>query len=342
MHRTLIYLSCGIIFTLVAACDVLAVLPQMTASPSVVLNTQVPRFPSPVSPASPSPTTSQPTATESDVLPTLDGTLPIEGTLSPTPWPTPTVPCYRAEYIKDIRIIDGTRFDPGSILLKEWRIKNTGSCTWRTEIHFKFLSGDSLSGPVDLPVMLFQPGAVLEPRLDEPLWQKTRLFELAPGEEADLAAFFRAPDEEGEYRSLWQITGPDGSAMGQVYLFIRVPENREFSILDWSGAWRHVQPATWTTEQVLVIAQSGIALRGYFYAADGVPHLIEAVVSLDGERVEGAVGEPWTDGAIFYLEKLTSGYQFHGRIVENPFAQSGWCAARGSARIPLDRCLLTP
>jgi hypothetical protein len=266
----------------------------------------------------------------------------VQRTAQPTAWPSPTTPCYRADFVKDILITDGTRFDPGQILLKEWRVRNSGGCTWTSGVHLDFIAGDPLSGPDNLALMLFQPGVDLGSRLDEPLWEQARLYALAPGEEADLAAFFRAPDEEGEYRSLWQITSPEGQPMGQVYLFIRVRTSKEFSVLDWSGVWRHAQPAAWSGEQVLALSQSGVVLKGYYYAPDGVPHLIEAVVSLDGKRVEGAVGEPWTDGATFYLERLASGYQFHGRILESPFAQSAWCAARGGAAVPLERCLLTP
>ncbi len=274
--------------------------------------------------------------------PAPEATPTIRTTSQPTTWVSPTPPCYRADFVKDILILDGTRFEPGEILLKEWRVRNSGSCSWARDVQLDFLAGDPLSGPASLPLQLFQPGAGLVSRLDEILWQQARLYALAPGEEADLAAFFRAPDEEGEYRSLWQITGPEGQAMGQVYLFIRVRTSKAFSVLDWSGVWRHAQPAAWSGEQELVISQSGVNLEGYYYAPDGVPHLIEAVVSLDGDRVEGAVGEPWTDGATFYLERLASGYQFHGRILESPFAQSAWCAARGAAALPMERCLLAP
>lgn len=254
--------------------------------------------------------------------------------------PTPTVPCYQVEYLRDVRILDGTHFDPGEILLKTWRVRNSGSCRWNAGVTLSFLSGDPLAGPAGLPAQIYQPGAQLDPRLDEINWIEQRRFELDPGEQGDLVAFFRAPDVEGEYRSLWQLTGPEGQAMGQVYLFIRVDRTQELSLRSWSGLWRQQAPDAGGSSSQLVLEQSGSSLEGYYYDASGVPQWIEATVSSDGLTVEGAVGEPWTDGLVFYLGKLAGGYQFQGRLEGGPFAVLPWCAARGSAPLPLDRCLL--
>jgi len=237
-------------------------------------------------------------------------------------------------------VIDGSRFDPGEIIFKTWRIKNSGTCAWHGDISMHFLSGDPLAGPEDLPLLLYQPGAQLELRLDETNWSDLRLFEVEPGQEVDLVGFFRAPDEEGEFRSLWQLTGPDGQALGQVYLYLRVRTTAELSLRSWSGLWRQSSPEGSPQDTGLVLMQDGQSLAGYYYDETGVPQWIEATVSTDGERVEGAVGELWTDGSVFYLQKLAGGYQFQGRLEGGPFAVSPWCGARGAARIPLDRCLL--
>ncbi len=262
------------------------------------------------------------------------------GTVTSTPWPTPTTPCYRADYLRDVLVVDGTRFDPGEILLKVWRIKNSGTCSWHGELTLQFLSGDTLAGPDGLPPLFYQPGSQLEPRLDETNWSDLRLFDVRPGQDVDLVAFFRAPDEEGEYRSLWQLTGPAGQPLGQVYLFIRVRSTSEISLRSWTGLWRQQSPEGAAQAGELALQQTGQSLRGYYYDPAGVPQWIDATVSVDGTQAEGAVGELWSDGSVFYLEKLAGGYQFQGRLEGGPFAVSPWCGARGSAQIPLSRCLL--
>ena len=338
--RIIIQLVGGLIL---AGCDVLGTLPKATVTAAVTRTPTVTAAMAAVD-TTPPPTAeaheATPSATVSGGLrPTLDETPSI--TATKTPWPTPTTPCYQADYLLDVRILDGTRFDPGEIMLKTWRIKNSGTCSWQGDITLHFLAGDSLGGPIDLPAMLYKPGAQLEVQLDEPNWSDLRMFEVASGQEADLLAFFRAPDQEGEYRSLWQLTGPHGEAMGQVYLFIWVRATADFSLRSWSGLWRQLTPEDPFRESPLALEQIGQSLRGYYYDETGVPQWIEATVSLDGEQVEGAAGELWTDGSVFYLRKLAGGYQFQGRLEQGPFAVSAWCGARGAARIPRDRCELS-
>ncbi|MFN2149753.1 MAG: NBR1-Ig-like domain-containing protein [Anaerolineales bacterium] len=329
---------------LLASCDVLGTLPQatMTMLPSAAPTAgAVIAEPTGTSRPLPAATLDVPPSatTPVEATPTTSGT--PSTTATRTPWPTPTTPCFRADYLRDIRIIDGTRFDPGAIMLKIWRIENSGTCSWRGGVTLQFLSGDPLAGPAGLPAMLYQPGAQLEIQLDEINWSDLRLYDVEPGQAADLVAFFRAPDEEGEYRSLWQLTGPGGEPMGQVYLFIRVRSTAERSLRSWSGLWRQVSPEDPTRESTLALEQTDQSLHGYYYDESGVPQWIEATVSLDGERVDGAAGELWTDGSIFSFQKLAGGYQFQGRLEEGPFAMSAWCGARGAARIPLDRCFLS-
>ncbi|MEJ2013054.1 MAG: NBR1-Ig-like domain-containing protein [Anaerolineales bacterium] len=323
-----------------AGCDVVGALPVSTPTlrlPPATQSTPI----EPVEPASESrhdERVPSPTQTMASLTRTPEET--PAGTPTKTPWPTPTTPCYRADFLQDVRIIDGTRFDPGDILFKTWRIQNSGTCDWHGDITLHFLAGDRLARPTDLPAMFYQVGAQLEPRLDELNWADLRLIRVGAGQQVDLVAFFRAPDLEGEYRSLWQLTGPEGQPLGQVYLYIRVRSSYEFTPESWSGLWRHLPPEQGAVESELALQQQDRLLRGYFYRQDGVPQLIEGAVSLDGKRVEGAVGEPWSDGAVFFLEQMTAGYRFKGRLESGPFAEVAWCGARGTLEIPVSSCLL--
>lgn len=48
------------------------------------------------------------------------------------PTPTPGVPCYRVEFVRDVTIPNGEPLRPGTVFIKTWLIKNTGSCPWPT------------------------------------------------------------------------------------------------------------------------------------------------------------------------------------------------------------------
>src|SRR5512145_1793119 len=50
----------------------------------------------------------------------------------------------RAQFIADVTVPDGTRFDPGATFKKTWRLKNIGTCTWTTSYSLVFDSGEKM------------------------------------------------------------------------------------------------------------------------------------------------------------------------------------------------------
>ena len=38
----------------------------------------------------------------------------------------------RAQFVADVTVPDGTRYDPGATFTKTWRLRNIGTCTWTT------------------------------------------------------------------------------------------------------------------------------------------------------------------------------------------------------------------
>ena len=87
---------------------------------------------------------------------------------------------------------DGSIFTPGSSFTKVWRLKNNGTCTWKTTYRIVLVSGDLMGGQnlMLLPV------------------------EVAPGQSIDLAMNFKAPLIEGDYRGNWQIRNDKGEVFG--------------------------------------------------------------------------------------------------------------------------------
>ncbi len=138
--------------------------------------------PAPVTPATP--TTAQPAATPASATPTVAGC------------------SFDASYMADVTIPDDTVFAPNAAFIKTWRIKNSGTCEWKTGMKLTYVSGDPLGGPptVDVPVV----------SLNSPV---------------DVSVNFVAPATPGTYRSNWRMQSPDGTPFGStLYVQIIVPD----------------------------------------------------------------------------------------------------------------------
>ena len=131
-------------------------------------------------------------------LPTLSPAFRPTVTLPPTNVPTITptpLPCYRARFIADITLPDGTTIEPNRIYTKTWRLENTGSCTWPADAYPLWVGGDNL-----------QAGSPTDYRLGRPV---------APGQRVDVSTAIAANNlPPGTYRALYMLTLPDGTRFG--------------------------------------------------------------------------------------------------------------------------------
>jgi hypothetical protein len=144
--------------------------------------------PSSVPSSVPTPTLEQPTVTPTTFLP---------------PERTPTPICSdNLIFIIDVTIPDRTVVAPGSLLDKQWQVKNSGDCNWDTRYRLRFISGDAL-------------GAATE----------QALLPARAGTEATLRILFTAPQEAGEYVSEWQAFDANGIPFGEsFYIKIEVQQ----------------------------------------------------------------------------------------------------------------------
>jgi hypothetical protein len=117
--------------------------------------------------------------------------------------PTPNLGCDRIGFLSDLNIPSNSVFVPGSSFTKVWRLKNIGTCTWKTTYRLVLVGGDLLGGQNLMPL----------PR------------EVAPGETIDLTMKFKAPLVPGTYRGNWQIRNDKGEIFGKT-----VYANRPFSV----------------------------------------------------------------------------------------------------------------
>ena len=77
------------------------------------------------------PVTTQPPA-QTAVPPTQVPTVVFTPTNVP-PTPTPK-PCYQLSFISDVTIPDGSKIVAGTSFTKTWRIQNSGTCKWDTDL----------------------------------------------------------------------------------------------------------------------------------------------------------------------------------------------------------------
>ena len=114
---------------------------------------------------------------------------------------TPTLSCTdQLQWLYDVSIPDGSQVAPGSILEKQWQVKNTGTCNWNESYTLHLTAG------IDM-------GAA-SPQM---------LVPARGGSEAVIEIQFTAPAGQGRYRSAWQAYNPAGQPFGDpVYIEIVV------------------------------------------------------------------------------------------------------------------------
>lgn len=106
--------------------------------------------------------------------------------------PKALVACDLAEFVADVTIPDGTSFAPGAALVKTWRFKNVGTCTWSTSYAIVFYSGTKMGAPsaVNMPTSV------------------------APGATVDVTVNMTAPATAGHYRGYWMLRNASSTLFG--------------------------------------------------------------------------------------------------------------------------------
>lgn len=137
----------------------------------------------------------------------------IAPTFQPTPIPisteggtpnsenTQTVKCTdQLVWMYDLSIPDGSQVSPGSVLEKQWQVKNDGTCNWDETYSIRLTAGVAMGA--SSPQMLVPARG---------------------GSEAVIQIQFTAPSEPSRYRSAWQTFNPAGQPFGDpIYIEVVV------------------------------------------------------------------------------------------------------------------------
>jgi hypothetical protein len=123
-------------------------------------------------------------------------------TETPTPEATPTPQtCDNSAFINDASVPDGTVMSAGQEFLKNWKVKNTGTCSWTTGYRIVYSYGEKMGG---LPTAL--------------------TAEIAPNADVEIAVKLKAPLKSGTYSGYWRLVNNNGYAFGEIFtVIITVP-----------------------------------------------------------------------------------------------------------------------
>jgi len=107
--------------------------------------------------------------------------------------------CNNATFVSET-IPDNTIFSRGDTFTKTWTLRNTGRCTWSTDYHLIFYSGNSLGGVIasELP------------------------HDVPPGGIVLLSVDLTAPSAAGTYKGDWSIESDDGYRFAKFWVQIKV------------------------------------------------------------------------------------------------------------------------
>ena len=100
-----------------------------------------------------------------------------------------------AQFVADVTVPDGTRYDPGATFTKTWRLRNIGTCTWSTSYTMVFDSGTQMGSTASVPFT----------------------STVAPGGTIDLSVNMTAPNAAGHYIGYWKFKNAAGTPFGIGY-----------------------------------------------------------------------------------------------------------------------------
>jgi len=99
---------------------------------------------------------------------------------------------------------DNTEFKPSETFTVTWKLENTGTSTWTTNYYIQFTSGDQM----DAEEKVYLP------------------YPVPPGKNVEISVDFKAPDETGEYKSVWSlINSSDKVFYTNFFIIINVVED---------------------------------------------------------------------------------------------------------------------
>jgi hypothetical protein len=100
--------------------------------------------------------------------------------------------CDWAQFVTDVTVPDGTKYEPGTAFTKTWRLRNIGTCTWTKSYSMVYDSGEKMGTTLSVPFTADVP----------------------PGGTIDLSVNMTAPTTSGHYIGYWKFKNASGGTFG--------------------------------------------------------------------------------------------------------------------------------
>jgi hypothetical protein len=190
--------------------------------------------------------------------------------------------CYQAQFVADVTVPDGTRYNPDTAFQKTWRLRNIGTCSWNsTDVSMFFESGAQMGAPASVPM----PSTV------------------APGSTVDINVDMKAPSAAGHYIGYWKFKSSQGTVFGigvsankawwvEINVVGSTPGPGGSIVLDFVAS---AKDATWSS------GAGGLTFPGTDGNASGF-----ALIK-DKPKFESGV-EASTPGLLFVPQNITNGF----------------------------------
>ena len=185
--------------------------------------------------------TAEPSETPQPTATTTSTVTPTETIVyaSPTPIELGEMSVSRTDRIKviqDMNYPDETVLKPVELIMKTWRVQNTGTETWNTEYRMTYVQeNNTYNGPVMSKIMFFPADTTLGWNIGS--WPEP-LQEVAPGEIVDLTVLLQMPNKHGYQFESWHVINDKGEILGTpLWSQLQVNGTIAEDQLGWNGSW---------------------------------------------------------------------------------------------------------
>jgi hypothetical protein len=237
----------------------------------------------------------------------------------------------RINVVQDINYPDTTILKPAQLIMKTWRVQNTGTDTWNRNYRLMYNQEENTyNGPVMSKIMFFPQDATLGWNIGS--WPEP-LEEVQPGEIVDLTIMLQMPNKHGYQFESWYVINEQGEILGTpLWSQLQVNGTIAEDQLGWNGSWLMNDPFGQDPFQpvTLVLETSDQWVHGYFYNNLGDLVLISGLTGSDRLIVDGLYGSPnqRVGGTPILLQLSENGHTLTGTIWHDNSTQSTICADR--------------
>lgn len=253
--------------------------------------------------------------------------------------------------VSDVTVPDDTVLEPGQLFIKSWRMTNNGENTWENGTKLMMEPNYDMGMPEVVKAVFIKANDWID---FTPGGWGSRIHNVGPGTEADLAVILKAPSEPGAYQIHFRLVNNDGEIITTPF-WMRFAVSRptetptpsptaesgtpepEMLPYDWNGRWMVREPfkAEGITPVNAWLQQNGDEVTGFLYDSQGDPIIIRGALTENGRQFNGELFYPWQkDTTAVTWRMQASRDQFHAVTERGVIDSSTVCGARGEKNFP--------